>query len=433
MQTHNGLSQRASWAPGEPIATVLMAKTLSQPDLVSLAAGFVDNETLPIETTRLAAGRHSVRSPKSTDEFAIWFHHRISSRSARQCWIGCLQADGRTAGELNVSAEQVVIMPGSNQLLFLLSDVLMDPGDIVLCSAPSYFVYLGTLANLGVRAVGVETDDQGIIPQAVEEELRGGKRPANCRASRQSTSPLIPTIPAALPCPSVAGPNLVELAKRWSRRKQTLHYRGRGLSRVALLRRRPAQPAEFRSGGRHGGSSRARFPSPIRREFASVGAFCRLALLKPVLAEKGNLDFGSPNFNQLLMSAVLELKLFDSTSAWCGGITAKNWTPFFRQPTNFWPRLAASAGCARRAACTSGCSLPEEIDAGINGPLFDKAVERRRALRAWRVLLSRRRRAGAKKHDPLEFWHPVPRLAAHQSARAIQSPSPAPGVDQAGA
>ena len=54
MQTHNGLSRRAALAPGEPIATVLMAKTLAQPDLISLAAGFVDDETLPVETTRLA-------------------------------------------------------------------------------------------------------------------------------------------------------------------------------------------------------------------------------------------------------------------------------------------------------------------------------------------------------------------------------------------
>ena len=35
----------------------------------------------------------------------------------------------------------------------------LDPGDIVLCAAPSYFVFLGTLANLGARSVGVAADN----------------------------------------------------------------------------------------------------------------------------------------------------------------------------------------------------------------------------------------------------------------------------------
>ncbi len=44
-----------------------------------------------------------------------------------------LQADGRTARELNLSVGQVVITAGSNQFLYLLGDILLDPGDVVLC------------------------------------------------------------------------------------------------------------------------------------------------------------------------------------------------------------------------------------------------------------------------------------------------------------
>ena len=54
MPYQGGLSRRARWAGGEPIANVLMAKTLAQPELVSLAAGFVDYQTLPVEPTRRA-------------------------------------------------------------------------------------------------------------------------------------------------------------------------------------------------------------------------------------------------------------------------------------------------------------------------------------------------------------------------------------------
>jgi 2-aminoadipate transaminase len=48
------LSRRADWAGGEPIASLLMAQALAQPELVSLAAGFVDHQTLPVEPTRKA-------------------------------------------------------------------------------------------------------------------------------------------------------------------------------------------------------------------------------------------------------------------------------------------------------------------------------------------------------------------------------------------
>jgi 2-aminoadipate transaminase len=69
-----------------------------------------------------------------------------------------LQADGRTAAEMHLSADQVVVTAGSNQLLYLVGDSVLDPGDVVICGAPSYFVILGTLGNLGARTLGVEID-----------------------------------------------------------------------------------------------------------------------------------------------------------------------------------------------------------------------------------------------------------------------------------
>src|SRR5271155_423368 len=49
-----GLSRRAHWAGGDKMISRLMAEALARPDLVSLAAGFVDQVTLPVEATREA-------------------------------------------------------------------------------------------------------------------------------------------------------------------------------------------------------------------------------------------------------------------------------------------------------------------------------------------------------------------------------------------
>ena len=216
MQPQTGLSQRASWAGGEPFASVLMAKTLAQPDLVSLAVGFVDYETLPVEATRLAAGRGSIGSRKS--QISLQYGSTIGYPPLREAVLDrMLLADGCTAEELNVSVDQVVITPGSNQLLFLLSDVLMDPGDIVICGAPTYFVYLDTLANLGIRAVGVETDDQGIIPEAIEEELSRRKAAGELGRVKAIYVTTYFDNPSGVTMPVKRRAALVELAKRWSR------------------------------------------------------------------------------------------------------------------------------------------------------------------------------------------------------------------------
>ena len=69
-----------------------------------------------------------------------------------------------------VSLDQIVVTAGSNQLLHLVSESLLDPGDIVLCASPTYFVYLGLLAGVGA-AVGVASDADGMIPEALEETL----------------------------------------------------------------------------------------------------------------------------------------------------------------------------------------------------------------------------------------------------------------------
>ena len=154
MPDEHGLSRRARWAGGEPIANLLMAQTLANPDLVSLAAGFVDHETLPVDPTRKALDR--LWSDPQLSRAALQYGTTIGYPALRDAILQrMLTADRSTATELNLSAEQVVITAGSNQMLYLVCDTLLDPGDLIICAAPSYFVLLGTLANLGVRAVGV--------------------------------------------------------------------------------------------------------------------------------------------------------------------------------------------------------------------------------------------------------------------------------------
>ena len=84
-----------------------------------------------------------------------------------------LQADGVSSNSR--SFEQVIMTAGSNELLYQLGLVLLDREDIVLCGAPSYFVFLGALQGIGARAYGLPVDHNGLIPEALEEVLQKAK------------------------------------------------------------------------------------------------------------------------------------------------------------------------------------------------------------------------------------------------------------------
>ena len=391
MQPHNGLSRRASLAPGEPIATVLMAKTLSQPDLVSLAAGFVDSETLPIEATRLAAEAVLSDPQKARCQFAVWFHHRISSAARGNARA---HAPGRRPHRPRIerlrrtsrdhARQQSVAVPlgrrahGSRRHRDLRRTQL--------------FRVLGH-AGQSRRSGGGRRNRR---PGHCSRGRRGGTATAQSRrrtgaASKQSTSPLIPTIPAALPCPSSRRAALVELAKRWSRESKIyiiedvayreLRYYGDDMPSL-----RSFDP-EGDTVVQAGTFSKSYSPG-IRVGWGILPP----ALLEPVLAEKGNVDFGSPNFNQLLMSAVLELKLFDEHVRLVRDKYREKLDAILQAADEFLAPLNGLHWVRPTGGLYVWLRLPEEIDAGLNGPLFDKAVERRRALRARRVLLSGRRR-----------------------------------------
>ncbi len=66
---------------------------------------------------------------------------------------------------------QVLITSGSQQGLYLVARLLLDPGDAVLVEAPAYLGTLSVLRSMGVRTVGVPVDEQGMVVEAAEHYL----------------------------------------------------------------------------------------------------------------------------------------------------------------------------------------------------------------------------------------------------------------------
>ena len=91
-----GLSRRAHWAGGDKLISRLMAEALARPDLVSLAAGFVDQAALPVEATQEAVA--ALWSDPAVARAALQYGTTIGHVPLREAIVARLEAADQAAG-----------------------------------------------------------------------------------------------------------------------------------------------------------------------------------------------------------------------------------------------------------------------------------------------------------------------------------------------
>jgi 2-aminoadipate transaminase len=173
------LSQLGQRTEAPPISW-LMATALARPRVISLAAGFTDNESLPVADTR-ALLDELLCSPK-TGQPALQYGTTAGDSELRKLTARHLQSlDGVAGSPAAYSPDRMVITNGSQQMLYMVSEALCDTGDIVLVEDPSYFVYIGILQSHGVEARGVRMEKDGIELNHLEAVLENLKRTGELR------------------------------------------------------------------------------------------------------------------------------------------------------------------------------------------------------------------------------------------------------------
>lgn len=366
------LSGPAARSANQPIG-YLMEKALQHPELISLAAGFVDQHSLPVDAYRQATA--TVLGDPVRGRMALQYGTTFGYGPLREALLHDLvHADGTTGEEINLAVDQVVVTAGSNQLLYLLSEILFEPGDIVLCTSPTYFVYLGVLRALGVRAIGVETDEKGLVPESLASRLAALE--ASGELPRVKAIYVVSYFdnPGGVTLSLERRPKIVELARKYSR-DQRIHV----LEDAAYRELRYAgedlpSMRSFDTAGDtviHLGTFSKSFSPGVR-----IGwGFLPKHLVHAVSDVKGIIDFGSPNFAQHAMSEVLAQGLYRPQIE--------------RLREAYRAKLQAMLAAAdRHLAGLPGVSwlrptgglyvwltLPEHVDTGLDGRLFALAME----------------------------------------------------------
>lgn len=176
-----------------PPISWLMHAALSRPKLISLAAGFTDNASLPVELSRHVLGR-ALHSAK-TGQPALQYGMTAGETNLRQLTAWHLRRLDETCSSPKTKSrtrtkdqddgihswKRLMITGGSQQLLYMTLEALCDEGDIVLVEDPTYFVFLSILESRGIRARGVRLGRDGLDLNHLETVLQRLKKSGGLR------------------------------------------------------------------------------------------------------------------------------------------------------------------------------------------------------------------------------------------------------------
>jgi 2-aminoadipate transaminase len=157
----------------EPAISWLMHAALSHPRLISLAAGFTDNESLPMADTRALLNEMMGSSPRNRS--VLQYGTTQGSPALRQFTAARLKRFDGIPGNA-CRPDRLIITSGSQQLLYIITEALCDAGDIVLVEDPTYFVYLDIARSRGLSLRGVRISAGGIDLERLEDVLQSLKR-----------------------------------------------------------------------------------------------------------------------------------------------------------------------------------------------------------------------------------------------------------------
>ena len=157
-------SQRAEQLQSSAIREIL--KITMRPEIISFAGGLPSPLTFPVERMREAYDAVLSRAGK----VALQYGPSDGYAPLRE-WI----ADSLSTSDCPIVPEQVLMLSGSQQGLDLLGKVLIDEGSKVLVETPSYLGALQAFSLYRPEFVSVATDDDGLVPEALDAVGQGAR------------------------------------------------------------------------------------------------------------------------------------------------------------------------------------------------------------------------------------------------------------------
>ncbi|MGI8689668.1 MAG: PLP-dependent aminotransferase family protein [Thermomicrobiales bacterium] len=145
----------------DPVMRDMLA-AMGRPGTISLGAGAPAPELFPVALFR-----------RAMDEALDMHGPDLFVYGAVQGWLPLREAlvEWMARGGIRTTAEQVVVLHGSQQGLDLIARVLLEPGDAVVVESPTYLGALSVFRGAGARLLPVALDEDGMRMDLLEQIL----------------------------------------------------------------------------------------------------------------------------------------------------------------------------------------------------------------------------------------------------------------------
>ncbi|WP_223875124.1 PLP-dependent aminotransferase family protein [Nanchangia anserum] len=136
---------------------------VSRPEVVSLAGGMPNISDLPLD--QLAESAHRLITSHGA---------QVLQYGSGQGWEPFLESIAEVMAVEHISADpgNISVTTGSQQAIDIVTQLFIDPGDVIVAESPSYVGALGVFAAQQADVRHVEMDENGLIPEALDERIR---------------------------------------------------------------------------------------------------------------------------------------------------------------------------------------------------------------------------------------------------------------------
>ena len=149
----------------------LMALT-ERDDVISLAGGLPDTSTFPSDSYASLMSQVAANSCAR----ALQYGPTEGLAVVKHCIAEVMRAEAMEVGE-----DELLVTTGGQQVIDLVCKTLLDPGDVVICEAPTYPGAVPTFCTYQAEVVQVTMDRDGMRTDELEATLdeleRSGRRP----------------------------------------------------------------------------------------------------------------------------------------------------------------------------------------------------------------------------------------------------------------
>ncbi|MBR2865604.1 MAG: PLP-dependent aminotransferase family protein [Elusimicrobiaceae bacterium] len=141
-----------------------LLKIIAKPEIISFAGGLPDPNLFPEKEVAQAMQNVMQNTPREALQYGT-----TEGQTALKNQLVKLLKDSE---DIDAATEEILVVSASQQGLDMTARIFLDRGDAIITSSPTYLGALQAFSAAGADVFGAQSDEQGVIPSAIEARLK---------------------------------------------------------------------------------------------------------------------------------------------------------------------------------------------------------------------------------------------------------------------